>query len=53
MLSVIDELLTYINMRRYHWILLEIEVERAKVCIYDPLGKPIEKLIELQLMLQR
>jgi Ulp1 family protease len=43
MLSVTDELLTYINVRSYHYILLIIEVDSGIVEIYDSLAKPEEK----------
>ena len=39
MLSVTDELLTYINVRSYHYILLIIDVDAAKVEIMDSLAK--------------
>ena len=42
MLSVTDELLTYINMRRFHYILLIIEVDSERVEIHDSLAKPQE-----------
>ena len=43
MLSVTDELLTYINVRSFHYILLIIEVDSARVEIYDSLAYPEEK----------
>ena len=39
MLSVTDKLLTYINVRSYHYILLIIDVDAAKVEIMDSLAK--------------
>jgi len=39
MLSVIVELLTYINVRSFHWILLAIEVDAGTVEVYDPLRR--------------
>jgi hypothetical protein len=41
MLSVIDELLTYIInlVRSYHWILLNIEPNYGRVEIFDSLKK--------------
>ena len=39
MLSVSDELLTYINVRNFHYILLIIEVDAGKFEIYDSLAK--------------
>ena len=38
-LSVTDELLTYINVRSYHYILLIIDIDAAKVEIMDSLAK--------------
>jgi Ulp1 family protease len=43
MLSVTHELLTYINVRSYHYILLIIEVDSGRVEIMDSLAKPEEK----------
>ena len=43
MLSVTDELLTYINVRSFHYILLIIEVDDARVEILDSLAYPEEK----------
>jgi Ulp1 family protease len=53
MLSVTDELLTYINVRSYHYILLIIEVDSARVKIYDSLVKPEEKYKSIIDTLQR
>ena len=39
MLSVIDELLMYINVHSFHYILLIIEVDAGRVEIYDSLAK--------------
>ena len=39
MLSVTDELLTYINVRMYYYILIIIDVDAAKVEIMDSLVK--------------
>ena len=46
MLSVTDELLTYINVRSFHYILLIIEVDAARVEIYDSLAKDDAKYNE-------
>ena len=46
MLSVTDELLTYINMRSFHYILLIIKVDAARVEIYDSLVKDNAKYNE-------
>ena len=43
MLSVTDELLTYINVHSFHYILLIIEVDSARVEILDSLAYPEEK----------
>ena len=43
MLSVTDELLTYINMRSFHYILLNIKVDSGRVEIMDSLAKPEEE----------
>ena len=53
MLSVTDELLTYINMRSFHYILLIIEVDAGRVEIYDSLAKPEEKYKSIIDALQR
>jgi hypothetical protein len=36
MLSVIDE---YVNVRRFHWIMLRIIVDKSLVEVYDPLNR--------------
>ena len=43
MLSVTDELLMYINVRSYHYILLIIDVYNGRVEVMDSLAKPEEK----------
>ena len=53
MLSVIDELLTYINMHIFHYILLIIEVDAGRVEIMDSLGKPQETYQSIIDVLQR
>ena len=53
MLSVIDELLTYINMCSFHWILLNIEVDRGNVEVMDPLKRDMEQFRDMQDMLQK
>jgi len=53
MLSVTDELLTYINVRRFHYILLIIEVDAGRVEIMDSLAKPVEKYQSIIDALQR
>ena len=55
MLSVIDEFCmpAYINVRSFHWILLSIQVNAAKVDIMDPLDKDPKLYMNLQDMLQR
>ena len=41
MLSVIDEycVSVYVNVRRFHWILLSIRVDKSLVEVYDPLNR--------------
>jgi hypothetical protein len=53
MLSIIDELLTYINVRSFHWILLTIEVDYGRVEIMDSSNKDPEEYRSLLDMLQR
>jgi len=53
MLSVTDELLTYINVCSYHYILLIIQVNSGRVEIYDSLAKPKEKYKSIIDALQR
>ena len=53
MLSVTDELLTYINVRSFHYILLIIEVDSAKVEIFDSLAYAEEKYQNILDALQR
>ena len=53
MSSVTDELLTYINVRSFHYILLFIEVDAAKVEIYDSKKYPEEKTQGIKDVLQR
>ena len=53
MLSVTDELLTYINMCSFHYILLIIEVDSARVSIYDSMAKDEEDYQNLLDALQR
>ena len=36
MLSVIDE---YVNVRKFHWIMLRIIVDKSLVEVYDPLNR--------------
>jgi hypothetical protein len=43
MLSVIDKLLTYINLCIYHWIMLNIEPDFGSVKIMDSLQKDGEQ----------
>ena len=53
MLSVTDELLTYINMRSFHYILLIIEVDSVRVKILKSLAYPEEKYQNILDVLQR
>ena len=45
MLSVIDELCisAYVNVRSYHWILLNIQVDKSEVEVNDSLSWDQEK----------
>ena len=38
MLSVIDE---YVNVRRFHWIMLRFIVDKSLVEVYDPLKRDL------------
>ena len=53
MLSVTDELLTYINVRSFHYILLFIEVDAGTIEIYDSKKYPEEKSQGIKDVLQR
>ena len=53
MLSVTDELLTYINVHSFYYILLIIEVDSARVEILDSLAYPKEKFQNILDVLQR
>ena len=55
MSSVTYELLTYIiiNVRSFHWILLRIEVDAAKVEIYDSKKYPESVTDKIKEALQR
>ena len=54
MLSVIDELLiVYINVCSFHWILLDIRVDKGIVQVMDPLKRNLEEFHNMQDMLQR
>jgi hypothetical protein len=55
MLSIIDELCmpAYINVRSYHWILLNIRVDAGVVEVMDSLDKDPEDYNSVVLMLQR
>ena len=53
LLSVIDELLTYINVRSYHWILLTIEVDAGRVEIKDSLMRDESNYAFIKDALQR
>ena len=53
MSSVTDELLTYINVCIFHWILLFIEVDAGKVKIYDSKKYPESKTQGIKDVLQR
>jgi hypothetical protein len=55
MLSVIDELLTYIIklVRSYHWILLKIESDYGRVKIFDSLKKELNEYQSIIDMIKR
>jgi hypothetical protein len=55
MLSVIDELLTYIIKlaRSYHWILLKIEPDYERVEIFDSLNKELNEYQSIIHMIER
>jgi hypothetical protein len=55
MLSVIDELLTYIIklVRSYHWILLKIEPNYTRVEIFDSLKKELNEYQSIINMTER
>ena len=52
MLCEIDEFYLQ-NVCRFHWILLDILVDKSKVEILDPLDRDIEQFSSMQNMLQR
>ena len=49
-MSVTD---VYINMCNFHWILLDIRVDKGIVEVMDPLKRNLEKFRNMQDMLQR
>ena len=55
MLSVIDELCmhAYINVRRFHWILLTIKVDRGVVEVMDSLNWDPKDYSDMKTMPQR
>jgi hypothetical protein len=55
MLSVIDELLTYIIklVRSYHWILLKIEPDYGRVEIFGSLKKELNEYQSIIHMMER
>ena len=54
-LSVIDELCisAYVNVRSFHWILLNIQVDKSEVEVNDSLSWDQEKWSDMKAMLQR
>jgi hypothetical protein len=42
----------YINVCRFHWILLNIQVDKGIVEVMDPLKRPMEEFRSMQDMLQ-
>ena len=55
MLSVIDELCisAYVNVRRFYWILLNIQVDKSEVEVNDSLSWDQEKWSDMKAMLHR
>ena len=55
MLSVIDELCmsAYVNVRKFHWILLNIQVDKSQVEVNDSLSWDQEKWSDMKAMLQK
>ena len=41
------------NVCRFHWILLDIQVDKSKVEVLDPLDRDIEQFSGMQDMIQR
>jgi hypothetical protein len=41
----------YINVYRFHWILLNIAVDRGRVQVIDPLKRDMEQFRDMQDML--
>ena len=52
MLREVDEFYLQ-NMYMFHWILLDIQVDKSKVEVLDPLNRDIEQFSSMQDMLQR
>ena len=52
MLCDIDEFYLQ-NVCRFHWILLDIQVDKSKVEVLDPLDRDIEQFRPMQDMIQR
>jgi Ulp1 family protease len=55
MLSVVDELCmpAYINVRRFHWILIIISVDDGIVQTLDSLGKEPREYVSVVQMIDR
>ena len=53
MLSVIHDVYIYINMCSFHWILLDIQVDKGIVEVRDPLSRGFDGFRDLQKLLQR
>ena len=41
------------NVCRFHWILLDIQVDKSKVEVLDPLDRELEQFSAMQDMIQR
>ena len=54
-LSVIDELCmrAYVNVRSFHWIMLNIQVDKSQVEVSESLSWDQEKWSDMKAMLQR
>ena len=52
MLSVIHDVYMYINLCSFHWILLDIQVDKGIVEVRDPLSRGLDGFRDLQKILQ-
>ena len=49
--SMLCEIDVLTNLCRFHWILLDIQVNKSKVEVLDPLNRDIEQFSSMQNML--